>query len=852
MKINKRKSLLIFTCILYSIFSFSQNLTEESKLLSEILVEIEKEYEVTFTYANKVIDTIKITPPSKKFTFPETIEYLKEKTSLAFTVSTSTNILISNKTNVDIICGYLLDLNSKQQLKGAHISVLNTEIKTTSNSVGYFSIPKINENQVIQISYIGYPILYLNSTDFLTANVCLTISLTEKYEELNEVILQNYLTSGITIKTDNSFVISPQEFGILPGLVEPDVLHQIQALPGISSVDETVSDINIRGGTNDQNLLLWDGVKMYHSGHFFGLISAFNPYLTESVTVIKNGTNAQYNDGVSGTIALESIDEIKKKPFGGAGINLLSVDAYAQIPISKKVAIQLSGRRAITDLWSSLTFQEYFKRSFQNSKVSAYSVADSENVETSSNFYFYDYSIKLLYNINEKHELRFSLLNVENELSYTEAIELEIETAEEYKTSSLEQTNKAFGLQLTDQWSSRFKTVFNAYYTKYNINASNQELFTEQLLQQSNEVLETGLKLNTYYSISKNIQLLNGYHFYELGITNTEVVNIPAYSRTIKRVLENHSLYSEVNYISNNKKTFINAGFRLNYIETFNTFIVEPRIQALYKFNKNLSFKIAGEFKSQNATQIIDLQEDFLGVQKRRWVLADNTTIPIIKSKQVSAGFNFKKKHIFIDLEGFYKYVNGITTANQGFQNQNQFIKTSGSYTVKGIEFLINRKTEAFSTWLGYTYNDNTYNFTELTPSEFPNNLDIRHNISFGNTYTYKKYNFAIGLLWRNGKPYTTPQEDNPITIDGFNSYINYNSPNSANLPNYYRVDFSSTYKFNLGNKVDAMAGVSILNILNTKNILNTYYKITSEGTINTIHNVALGTTPNFTFRVSF
>ncbi|MDD3721283.1 MAG: carboxypeptidase-like regulatory domain-containing protein [Lutibacter sp.] len=851
MKINKLKPLLIFTCLLYSIFSFSQNLTEESKLLSKILVEIEKEYEVTFTYANKVIETIKITPPLKKITLPEIIEYLKEKTGLVFTFSTSTNILISKKSGIEIICGYLVDFNSNQYLKGAHISVLKSNIHTTSNSVGYFSIPKISENQVIQISYIGYPTLSLNSTDFLT-NKCLTITLTEKFEELSEVILQNYLTSGITIKTDNSFVISPQEFGILPGLVEPDVLHQIQALPGISSVDETVSDINIRGGTNDQNLLLWDGIKMYHSGHFFGLISAFNPYLTESVTVIKNGTDSQYNDGVSGTISIESIDEIKEKPFGGAGINLLSADAYGQIPISKKLAIQVSGRRAFTDLWNSLTFEQYFNRAFQNSKVSAYSNADNEQVESGSNFYFYDYSIKLLYNINEKHQFRFSFLDVKNELDYKEAIDLEKEADEEYKESSLEQKNKGFGFQLTDNWNSKFKTVFNAYYTKYNLNSSNQELFTEQLLQQRNEVLETGLKLNTHYSISKKIQLLNGYHYYELGITNTEVVNVPDYSRIIKNVLRNHSLFSEVNYTSSDKETFVNAGLRLNYIENFNTFIIEPRLQALHKLNKHFSFKIAGEFKSQNATQIIDLQEDFLGVEKRRWILADNTTTPIIKSQQASAGFNFHKQHIFIDIEGFYKYVDGITTANQGFQNQNQYIKTSGSYTVKGIEFLINRKTDTFSTWLGYTYNHNTYNFPELTPSEFPNNLDIRHSISFGNTYTYKKFNFAIGLLWRNGKPYTTPQEANPITVDGINSYINYNSPNSDNLPNYYRVDFSSTYKFNLNKKVDAMAGISILNILNTKNILNTYYKITPESTINTINSVALATTPNFTFRISF
>ena len=53
------------------------------------------------------------------------------------------------------------------------------------------------------------------------------------------------------------------------------------------------------------------------------------------------------------------------------------------------------------------------------------------------------------------------------------------------------------------------------------------------------------------------------------------------------------------------KKTFANAGLRLNYIETFDTFNIEPRIQALQKLNKYFSFKIAGEFK--DPTTILDL-----------------------------------------------------------------------------------------------------------------------------------------------------------------------------------------------------------------------------------------------------
>jgi hypothetical protein len=72
----------------------------------------------------------------------------------------------------------------------------------------------------------------------------------------------------------------------------------------VESTNESIANINVRGGTNDQNLMLWDNIKMYHSG--FGLISAYNPNVTNKVTVSKNGTSAAYSDGVSSTINMST------------------------------------------------------------------------------------------------------------------------------------------------------------------------------------------------------------------------------------------------------------------------------------------------------------------------------------------------------------------------------------------------------------------------------------------------------------------------------------------------------------------------------------------------------------------
>jgi hypothetical protein len=43
-------------------------------------------------------------------------------------------------------------------------------------------------------------------------------------------------------------------------LIEPDILQSVQALPGVESTN-SIANINVRGGTNDQNLVLWDNIK---------------------------------------------------------------------------------------------------------------------------------------------------------------------------------------------------------------------------------------------------------------------------------------------------------------------------------------------------------------------------------------------------------------------------------------------------------------------------------------------------------------------------------------------------------------------------------------------------------------
>ncbi|TFG72334.1 MAG: TonB-dependent receptor, partial [Flavobacteriales bacterium] len=540
-------------------------------------------------------------------------------------------------------------------------------------------------------------------------------------------------------------------------------------------------------------------------------------------------------------IDMHTKNELKDQFFGGAGINLISGDVYGQFPLGDKMALQLSARRSLTDFFNTPTYNEFFDRAFQDSQI----------VEREGNFYFYDFTGKLLYDIGTNQKFRLSFININNALDYSE---LSRDNANATR-SSLDQTNLSFGSSLDSKWTNRFKTYLNMYFTRYNLDARNIASDAQQQLFQNNQVKETGLKLNTNYGLNENLNWLNGYQLSETGITNGTNVTNPPFNSNIKGVVRTHSVFSEIGYTSPYRKLFAQLGVRLNYLQNpgnFEKVILEPRLNLNFRLSEAWKALVLGEFKSQATNQIIDLEQNFLGIEKRRWIISDGAQLPITQSKQGSIGINYDQPELYIGLEGFYKEVKGISTATQGFQNQDQFNGEIGKYDVKGIEFLINKKTDRYSIWTSYTYNLNNYTFEDIVPSRFPNNLDIRHTLTLAGTYDIGGLKLGLGLNYRSGKPFTEPLASDPIDESVFPNRINYDEPNDSRLLEYLRADASAIYGFELGSRAAATIGLSILNFTDRKNIFNTYYRLNATNEIEKVENVSLGLTPNVSFRVRF
>lgn len=835
-------------CLVLITVSFGQT---DKLPLADYIKTLQSEFNVKFSYAVEDVANIIIIKPDTVLNLDDTLDYLNANTLLNFKTIDQRYITVSVLEKTISICGTVYSATANQSLLGASVIIKGTTKGTTTNYNGQFQFSDLPLNATLSISYLGFESQDVLAKYFFSdSEPCKPVRLIENNEMLNEVLITKYLTTGLQKLMDGSLLLNTDQFGILPGLIAPDILQSIQALPGIESVNESIANINVRGGTNDQNLMLWDGIKMYHSGHFFGLISAYNPNLTNTVVVTKNGTSSQYSDGVSSTINMFTKDELSHTISGGAGINLISADAFLELPITKKLELHLSGRRSITDVFTTPTYDNYFERSFQDSDINTN--ASITNSNTQSDFVFYDYSAKVLFDLNKNHKFRANVIGINNTLDYAESI-TDSENTTTSKTSNLSQNNLGYGGNWQAQWTDKFSTIVAGSYSQYNVDASDLRVQTDQRLTQANEVLETGVQLKTQWTITSNLSFLNGYQFDEIGILNETTVTAPSYDRTKKDVLLNHALFSEVEYNKNN--TYFRIGVRANYFQKFNQLLIEPRLNIRQKLNNQFALKLEGEFKNQSATQIVDFQDDFLGVENRRWILADNDAIPISKSKQASFGVDFKQHNFSIDVTSFYKVVNGITARNQGFYNNFQYLNATGNYTAKGLEFLANKTADNFSTWLSYTYSINDYEFESFTPSVFPNNVDIRHSVSLAFNYTVlDNLQLSLGGIWRSGQPYTKPLKDNQTVKINNNYYVNYDQPNSNNVSPFFRMDTSASYDINLSEQTKLTLRAGVRNLTNQNNIINRYFEVDPEDTNQTIeiNNKSLGLTPNVSLRVSF
>ena len=847
MRSNNFRRLFLSTSF-FLLIGLNAGLAQDAVKLSDYLKSLEQQYDIRFSYASDAISDISITPTTTA-NLAANLEYIKARTGLQIKQINARYYSISAPDSIHIV---VLDAQSGLPLPNANIRLVDQTTGYTTNASGSSYIPNPAAPIFIQVQYLGYQTQGLNvgPVEFDTV----VVQLRPSVDQLEEVLLQPVFTQGIYRTNDGSYLFNTEKFGLLPGIAETDVLQISQTLPGVESVDETVSNVNVRGGSNGENLLLWDGIRVYQSGHFYGLISAINPYITEDVYIYRNGTHSRYGESVSGVIDLKAKDEITDGIHGKATLNLLHANAFIDLPLSKKLSVMIAGRRSLNDLYETPIYNSYSERVFQDTQITNLATPNAQSeLKASEDFNFYDLSAKLLFDPTAKDKFRVNFLVINNALTFNQSLSNDAFTLSE--TSELDQQNIAAGISWQRSWNSKWSSSIETYRSQYNLDAANFELLTTAFDTQGNEVISFVGRGQLVYRPKNNLQWEAGYEFTETGVTNSDQTTTPEFRRRVKEVLVGHNLFNQLSWNPFQGKTQINAGLRLTHYPKINEYRFEPRLNLHQKLGGGFAVEFHGEFKSQSISQAVAFQNEFLGVENRRWIQANGNEVPLITSKQWSSGLVWNKRNWLINLEYFEKAVDGISATTQGFQNQFANTAAIGSYQVYGLELIINKRWRGLGSWLGYTYSNNDYQFDSFDPQVFANNLDITHSLRTAVSYDLGRFSTVFGLQWRSGKPFTDPLGEALSAVQD-DMQIPFNPPNQQRLESFFRADLSFKYIVLDKQTYSLKANAAFQNIFNNNNLLDRYYVSQQIGedqfAINQIENRSLRFTPNFSLELSF
>ena len=797
--------------------------------LKDFLILLESKNEIVFSYDDDRVINQHVTIVSGEYTLHQILINVFDQTNMNFEFVDSRHILLTpRKSNGGSLCGYVVDETTGEPIAFASVFNDSKTNGTTTNDEGYFSIQVNESDQSIFISFIGFKTLEID----LKKNAvqpCPNYNLQLENVSIAPVVLKEYLADGIKQSANaNTVVIEPEHMDVLPGSVEKDVLSAISFLPGITSPVESLDRIHVRGGTPDQNLILWDGIPMYHTSHFFGTISAFNPNIIDHVDVYRSGIGSEFGGRVSSVIDIHSTEEITDDFHFGAGFNLTHLHLDFDIPLWKNSSLMISTRRSITDAWNTPTFIRYAEKVFQGTEVENSNFNDPD-LQFSDEFKFNDANLKWMMDYG-KNKFRFSSLGTLNSLNYKS----DIEEWQVYSVDVMDLRNAGANFTWERQWNPRYSSkleITNAEYKfdyDFSIKRKEDNTTAPYALISNNSITDGGLNWDNQWKVNEEQNISFGYQFTE----NKTRIDITARNRqdSTKTDLdfENrlHSLYGE--YSLNLTNTLqLDVGLRYLYQEVLRNNYFEPRIALVTSLTDRLKLKISTGKHFQFVSQLVAFDTNRLGFNNQFWVTAqnadndNNVTIPVIESNQWMGGFIYRKGSWTLDVEGYVKELAGITTFSSSFFELDNKPFSSGNSRIRGIDFLLKKRFKRYRSWVSYSLSKIKYEFPEISLDPIVASHDQTHIFKWVHLYKYKFWDFSLGLEYRSGLPATQA-----FLVD---DQIAYGEPNALRLSQYFRMDASIVYNFGSAEKWNGFISFSLQNLTDNTNILGRNYILAEQ-----------------------
>ena len=764
------------------------------------------------------------------------------------------------------ICGYVIDQESQQVLPFANIYAVGTNSGTQSNEEGYFELTLFAyKNQMVSITYLGY-----QATSFMLQEAnspnCPSYALrfnTDLYDL--SIIVTDYLFSGIQEGNDYSAIeMDYAQLSRSHSALEHDILKTAQLLPGITSIDESATNLQIRGGTADQNLIIWEGATLYEPGHLFGMISAVNPFVIDQVKVYKGVYETDYDNRVGGIIDMSLTDSLANRLRGGAGTTLSEAHAYLDAPIiPKRLSLLVSGRKSLNDIYSSPTLNSYADKVFQATKVEEQD-EDEEEASIDQILDFYDWNAKLIFSPTDNMLFKASYLTTSNTFDYIFTLDEEELATEDVVNSNTQVWSLSLGFPIFNKWQTKLSYFLSSYENRYFFNLTETvpqtAIFSNDVY---NDITDQTFAVKNYYRPSDHIEWLIGYD-YNFKAVN---FNIDIKSTSEPDVIENnygegtfHNFFTSFNYIQN--KLILNGGLRLTHYLDNQQSVLSPRLNIRYALHEHLNVKLATGIFHQYINQLKEFGYNDLDLNNPVWVLSYDETGASNRAEKLSIGLVYNNGGWLLDAEAYWNSTTGLSSLSPVFGNSitvDDYF--SGSSIARGIDVLVKKKWKRYSTWLNYSLSENTYLFEDIQVERFPASNDHRHKLSFINTYQHNNWGITLTWQYRTGLPITGAigiEEEYDEEEEETFYYIEYDDINATKLKDYQRLDLSINYRptFKEG-KIKTEFAFTIINLLDTENTFSreSFIEVEEIGDIEvpeliTLEKQLLARTPQLLMRV--
>lgn len=602
------------------------------------------------------------------------------------------------------------------------------------------------------------------------------------------------------------------EIKILPvALGEVDVFRGLQLLSGVSSAGEASNGLSVRGGSIDQNLVLFDGAPVFTPTHLFGLFSVFTPDAVGSVDLYRANIPAQFGGRISSVLDVKSRNPKSDNFKMQGGLGLVSSHLSVETPLTKNKKLKLlaAGRVGFSDfLFRVVERLKNTKSRFYDGTIKLRYTANDNNIFTVSGFYSRDfYQIDLLnrfgniiadQNQNDYFTLngtadwlkvfneRASLLTRIVSSNHVPQVLFPQRDSEATVAYQSQIRYKSVQSTLRYQSDSGHRLSGGVQLVRYDVNPGELDpggatgVLPVRL--DNEQALEASLFAEDEWTVSKKLKISAGLRyvrFAQLGSGDQRIY--PAGELPVRENLLETRTYG--------------GG---QTMQTYGGF--EPRLGLSYQLSPTTSFKAAYALTRQYLQNIYNATTP---VPSSRWKVADNNIGPQ-RAELFSAGLYLTPGEGRFEyvVEGYYRDIANLLEYRPGADFfLNPAVETDilrGTGRAYGVELGVKKRKGKLTGGVNYAYarSENRVPGNDFLSSVnrgqwYNGYFDQPHTFNTNLTLDDGRTNrVSVNLVVQSNRPFTAPNgfvtiDDQPIPL--------FLERNNDRLPVYHRLDFSWT-----------------------------------------------------------